>query len=205
MALLYSFSVNPQNKPPSINGMPIENYRYVYGKPQPIKQWRKQYDTSNCGIIIETFKQDTCNGIKIDNRCIGGTNHVKHLGTTNLKKNYYTSTKQYLQSRQKTYTQNQVLGTKIKDNTYNSTYDSSGCVTYKPSNLSFKTQGGVCASLTTLKNRNSEITKNSNSFRNPYGLSGANFGQYHGNAPYFLKNKTNHCYDCKLVKPVVPL
>ena len=208
MALLYSFSVNSKNKAPNINGYPIENYTYVYGKPQPIKQWRKQYDTSNCGTIIETFKQDTCNGVKIENRCIGGTNNVKYLGTTNLKKNYYNSTKQYLQSRQKTYNQNQILGTNIKENTYNSIYDSSSCIIYKPSNLSYKTQGSVSSSLNTLKKRNIEITKNSNSFRNPYGLSGSNFGQYHGTAPYFLKNKINNCNDCNYigyVKPIVPV
>ena len=205
MSLFYSFRVNPQNKSPNINGLPLENYNYVYGKPQPIKQWRKQYDTSNCATIIETFKQDTCNGIKVGNRCIGGTSKIKHTGTTNLNKKYYSSTSQYLQSRQKTYNQNQILGKNTKENTYNSTYDSSGCITYKPSNLAFKTQGGVSSSLTTLKNRNTEITKNSNSFRNPYGLSGANFGHYHGNAPYFLKSKTNNCSECKLVKPIAPL
>jgi len=62
-------------------------------------------------------------------------------------------------------------------------------VIYKPSNLAFKTQGGVSASLTTMKNRNNEITKNTNSFRSPYGLSGANFGKYHGYSPYFIKIK----------------
>jgi hypothetical protein len=208
MSLIYTFRVTPQNTPPYINGAPLENYAYVYGKPQPIKYWRKQYDTSNCSVKIETFKKDTCDGIKVGNKCIGGTQKIKHLGTTNLNKNYYSSTSQYLQSRQKTYNQNQILGQNTKDYTYQSTYDSSGCVTYKPSNLAFKTQGGVSASLTTLKNRNTEITKNSNSFRTPYGLSGANYGQYHGNAPYFIKSKTNICKDCKYigyVKPIVLL
>jgi len=208
MSLLYSFRVIPQNKSPNINGITIENYNYVYGKAQPIKHWRKQYDTSNCATIIETFKEDTCNGVKVGNKCIGGTNKIKYTGTTNLNKKYYSSTSQYLQSRQKTYNQNQILGNNTNEYTYNSTYDSSGCVTYKPSNSTFKTQGAVSSSLNILKNRNTEITKNSNSFRNPYGLSGANFGKYHGNAPYFLKSKTNNCNDCKYigyVKPIVPL
>lgn len=186
MSLIYTFRVTPQNHyPPS-------EYNYVYGKPQPIKHWRKQYKTSDCNVKTETFKENVCDGIKLDNNCI--TRQVKHLGTTNLNKKYYTSTKQYLQSRQKTYEQRQTLGEKIKDYTYKSTYDNSGCVIYKPSNLAFKTQGGVSASLTTMKNRNNEITKNTNSFRSPYGLSGANFGKYHGYSPYFMKNKTNVCY-----------
>ena len=204
MSLIYTFRVTPQNNAPYINGIPLENYAYVYGKPQPIKHWRKQYDTSNCRVKIETFKDNLCDGIKIGNTCIGGSQKVKHLGTTNLSKQYYSSNKQYLQSRQKTYSQNQVLGESTKDYTYQSTYDMSGCITYKPSNSAFKTQGGVSASLVTLKNRNTEITKNSNSFRTPYGLSGANYGQYHGSAPYFIKSKTNQCTDCKYIGYVKP-
>lgn len=199
MSLIYTFRVTPQNTYPKIID---NNYTYVYGKPQPIKHWRKQYDTSNCSLKTETFKENVCDGIKVDNNCI--TRQVKHLGTTNLSKTYYSSTKQYLQARQRTYNQNQTLGENTGEYSYKSTYDSSGCVTFKPSNLAFKTQGGVSASLTTAKNRNSEITKNTNSFRSPYGLSGANFGKYHGYSPYFIKNKTNNCNDCKYIGYVKP-
>jgi len=204
MSMIYTYQTSPINKPPPINGYPVENYSYVYGKPQPIKHWRKQYDASNCRIKTETFKNDTCNGVKVDGTCIGGTNSIRRTGTTNLTKTYYSSTKQYLQSKLKTYEQNQTLGAKIKDHMYQST-DLSGCVYYKPSNPSFQTQGGVSASLNTLKNRNTTITKNSNSFRTPYGLSGANFGQYHGNGSYFVKSKTNSCNDCKYIGYVNPI
>jgi len=200
--MLYTYQVTPQNSRPIINGVNISDYTYVYGKPQPIKHWRKQYDTSNCTVKIETFKNDICNGTN----CVGKKNKIKRSGTTNLNKSYYTSTSSYLQSRTKTFNQNQTLGENTKDYTYASTTDASGCVIYKPSNLAFKTQGAVSASLTTLKNRNSEITKNTNSFRTPYGLSGANFGQYHGSSPYFVKNKTNICNDCTYLgytKPMV--
>ena len=185
MSLIYTFRVTPQNHyPPS-------EYNYVYGKPQPIKHWRKQYKTSDCNVKTETFKENVCDGIKVDNNCI--TRQVKHLGTTNLNKKYYASTHHYLQSRQKTYTQNSTLGENIKENTYTS--NGSDCVVYKPSNTTFKTQGGVSASLNTAKHRNDAITKNTNSFRDPYLLSGANFG-LHGNAPYFLKSKENKCTSC---------
>jgi len=190
MSLVYTYQVTTKNS------APVQPDLYVYGKPRPIQHWRKQYDGSLCNLKTEVFKGPVCDGIKVNNSCIGGTNHIKRTSTTNLNKKYYNSTKHYLQSRQKTYIQNSILGENLKENTYTFTTDGSGCVVYKPSNNSFKTQGGVSASLNTMKQRNDTITKNTNSFREPYLLSGANFGLHHGNAPYFLKSKENKCISC---------
>jgi hypothetical protein len=187
MSLVYTYQVT------STNTAPVYHEGYVYGKPRPLSHWRKQYDES-CRLKTEVFKSPVCDGIKIENTCVGGTNSIRRTGTTNLNKKYYASTHHYLQSRQKTYTQNSTLGENIKENTYTS--NGSDCVVYKPSNTTFKTQGGVSASLNTAKHRNDAITKNTNSFRDPYLLSGANFGLHHGNAPYFLKSKENKCTSC---------
>lgn len=209
MSLLFTYKNNTINNRPYINGKYLENYNYVYGRAQPIKHWRKQLETKDgkqCTTKIETFIDNICDGIK-NEYCVGGTNNKKYSGSSILSKKYYSSTQQYLQSRHKTFNQNQTLG-KVNDInifSYNSSsiIDHSNCsqptITYKPSNLSFKKQGSVSSSLRTLKIRNDSISKNSNSFRNPYGLSGANYGLYHGGTPNTVKDKVNNCNQCDYI------
>ena len=207
MSLIYTYKNITRNSTPYINNTELPDYTYVYGKPQPIKHWRKQLKPINkdtCNQKIEVFDANDCFGIKNGSNCIQ-TQKIQ-TGSTILSKNYYSSTKQYLQSKHKTYEQNQTLGTSLGDNKYNlTTTDLSNCsIIYKPSNQSFKQQGSVPASLKIMKTRNDSITKNSNSFRNPYGLSGSNFGNYHGGTPTFAKSNNNNCDDCNYIGYVRP-
>lgn len=154
----------------------------IYGKPNPIKHWRKQYNNisnskqlsidqsvtytkdSDCvGLKQEVVTSPECLGIKNNNKCIGGKGNVKRIGTTIVSKNYYSSTNNYLKSRNKTYEQNQTKGDYIKEYTYkmtNSKIDADTCangeikqMTYKPSNKYFNTQGGVQASANILRKK----------------------------------------------------
>jgi hypothetical protein len=207
MSLIYTYKNSPRNNAPYINGINLEDYTYVYGKPQPIKHWRKQLKPVNkdiCTQKIGVFHNNDCYGIQNGYQCI--QTYKIQSASTILSKKYYNSTKQYLQSKHKTYQQNQTLGTSLGNNKYNiTTSDLSNCsVIYKPSNNSFKQQGSVSASLNTMKIRNDSITKNSNSFRNPYGLSGSNFGNYHGGTPTFVKGKNNNCNSCEYIGYVKP-
>lgn len=198
MVLVYTYQVVPIQTKPTVS----LNHLYVYGRAQPIKHWRKQYDTDACRVVTEVIKQPTCN-LKTPEGCVG-TSVVRRV-KSNLSKTYYASTHHYLQSRTKTHTQNATLGASLKDYTFESTYDASACVVYKPSNTTFQTQGGVSASLTTFNQRNKAITKNSASFRDPYKLSGSNFGLHHGHSPYFLKSKENQCPSCVYIGRVTPI
>jgi len=213
MGLMYTYTTTPKNTRPAINGVANNDYSYVYGRAQPIKHWRKQLhapNTNNCIKKNEVFNSPICDGVVVGNRCVGGPIHITRSATTNLNTKYYSSNSQYLRSRNKTHAQNQVLGEKITDTLYNSTtlLDSTECtntkIIYKPNNLRFKTQGSVPASLKILKVRNDSITKNSNSFRSPYGLSGSNFGNYNAGGAYFMKNKINVCNNCKYLGYVKP-
>lgn len=200
MVLVYTYQVVPQNTytPPVSPNLP---YLYVHGRAQPIKHWRKRKEDS-CTQTTEVIKQSICN-LKTPEGCVGSS--VVRRTQSNLSKTYYNSTHHYLQSRAKTHTQNATLGASLKDYTFESTYDASACVVYKPSNISFQTQGGVSASLTTLNQRNKAITKNTASFRDPYKLSGSNFGLHHGHSPYFSKSKENQCPSCVYIGRVTPI
>ena len=126
----------PMNNRPFTNEMPV-NAKSSFGKPNPIKHWRKQlipyYKTSSDLITInlletpstinftdltdctQVFEQvpslPTCDGVKNENNsCTGGTNHIRRSGSTLYNKKYCSSTKQYLQKRCKTFEQNMMVG-----------------------------------------------------------------------------------------------
>jgi hypothetical protein len=110
--------------------------------------------------------------------------------TSTLSKNYYTNSQQYLQSRTKTFSQNQFNYIKLGDpnakpgdpasqkNTYypNSPFTlvDSSCVSippvyYKPSNSEFARQGGVSSSERTARKIYNTITSNASLYRKAYG------------------------------------
>jgi len=116
-----------------------------------------------------------CDGIK-NTECVGGTNHIRRTATTLLDKKYCTTTREYLQKRCKSFEQNQSIGKNISGTTYTSGMGfESGNVTgncnviqYKPSNNTFKTQGGVTASTrTSLLKRQAIDESRQNMYKNP--------------------------------------
>ena len=149
--------------------------------------------------------------------CDPESNVIKSAVTL-LNKNYYTDTKAFLQSRCQTYDQKQSLS---KDPAINygpvdapawpnntstgpQNYLTEFCpqkdncrvtTIYKPSNRNFAVQGAVSSSGRVAKLKYDTITKNGNSFRSAFGDAAANAGKYNpsGNAPYFIKSKTNIC------------
>jgi hypothetical protein len=129
-------------------------------KANPIKHWRKQLnsryqskstptinalDTPNSCIITDettnilfndVISTTKCDGVYVDGDCRGGTNNIRRTSTI-LKPNYFSSTKQYLQKRCKTFDQNQTLGKQLNDNNYKSAMcysddSKTKCVVYKP-------------------------------------------------------------------------
>jgi hypothetical protein len=148
-----------------------------HGKPFPMKHWRKQLiptnPTSSTQVYIKQIDNPSvsiltdysdkqhvvynqlistpdCLGVKTGNVCYGGTNNVRRRATTVLSPSYSSSTKQYLQKRGRTFEQNQLKGTKISGNSYNSTipsYDKNNnqckSVIYKPNNSVFAIQGAA--------------------------------------------------------------
>ena len=169
-----------------------------FGKPNPIKHWRKQlipyYETTSqqitidmvnnpnvlnkilierdneCNNIVEqVIHLTTCDGIRSDlnNTCSGGTNHIRRSGSTIYKKDYCSSTRQYLQKRCKTFEQNAMVGKPIdlSNNLFNTTINSnndskSKCVVYKQNNPSFNTNDSVVSSNYISKKRYIETNKN---------------------------------------------
>jgi hypothetical protein len=149
-------------------------------------------------------------------------NHVIKTASTIIGKNYYTDSRAYLQSRGRTYTQNQASGVKVDGISY---VDSNGkplhpsddvtngpqyynktsgtkleCAVpnkliYKPSNHKFSTQGAVSSGSRLLRLKVDTITNNAQSFASAYGLEAQNAGRYssNSNAIYFLKSKQNTC------------
>jgi hypothetical protein len=110
--------------------------------------------------------------------------------TSNISANYYTNSQQYLQSRSRTFSQNQYNYIKLgnpnakpgdplsQHNTYypNSSFIAldSSCVYippvyYKPSNSEFASQGGVSSSERTLRKVYNTITTNASVYRKAYG------------------------------------
>jgi hypothetical protein len=120
----------------------------IPGKPNPIKQWRKQlapYVISNnipqtvqskqksiqdvddaikttdppCEGYQNILFTDYCKGIE-SNHCVTGSFKVKYSANTIINKNFCWNTKQYLQKRCKTYDQNQTLGKHLNGSEYQS-------------------------------------------------------------------------------------
>jgi hypothetical protein len=131
----------PSNQRPMSKHDAIQN---IPGKPNPIKQWRKQLQPS-VGSVVESHPtmQDLensvrtqginysdlcnayediyfineCNGIPNeinDAKCTTGSAHVRRSATTIINKDFCWNSKQYLQRRCKTFDQNQTLGTHVE-------------------------------------------------------------------------------------------
>lgn len=149
-------------------------------------------------------------------------NHVIKTASTIVDKKYYTDSRAYLQSRGRTYAQNQATGSKVdglnyfdsngkplhpSDDTnngppnYNKTSgDQPDCtkpnqLIYKPNNQKFSTQGAVSSGSRLLRLKVDTINNNAQSFASAYGLAAQNAGRYsaNSNAIYFLKSKHNKC------------
>ena len=140
--------------------------------------------------------------------------------STNLNKNYYTDSRAYLQSRCKTYKQNQGTGARIEGETYFDSnknvlepsdsgsgppfYESTTCnmacdngsnpkkIVYKPNNKNFSTQGAVSSGSRLLRLKVDTINANANSL-SAFGEGAKNAGRYSSNtnAIYILKTKQN--------------
>jgi hypothetical protein len=119
-------------------------------------------------------------------RCRSGGAAIKQYDITNRKKNYYTSSKQYLYDRNQTFDQNQFKY---------AVSDSSDCPApiIKKSNNRFYTQGGVSASDLVARVRYEEITNAASKTANAYGAETANALAYGVNATiYTNKDRTGY-------------
>ena len=140
-----------------INSRPFNNktndlFVGSFGKPNPIKHWRKQlmphYESNSTKITItdienpstavytdnleqctiiydQVLSTNKCIGVNTENGCVGGSHNIRRSGSTLYGPNYCSSTKQYLQKRCKTYEQNMMVG-KVIDKTQN-LYNSTTC------------------------------------------------------------------------------
>jgi hypothetical protein len=138
----------PVNSRP-FNNTDTQTFTGSFGKPNPIKHWRKQLmphyesnstkitisDVENPGVSVTTdleqcnvfydqlLSTNKCIGIDTENGCVGGSHNIRRSGSTLYGPNYCSSTKQYLQRRCKTYEQNMMVGQVIdkSKNLYKST------------------------------------------------------------------------------------
>ena len=183
----------PSNQRPMTKYNSIPN---IPGKPNPIKHWRKQIEPSVSKNLIQSHPTiqalensvktensnlcksyddidyiDTCNGVPGSNPCVTGSFEIRRSANTIINKEFCWNNKQYLQSRCKTYDQNQTLGTHVDGSKYYSgscTTDASGnvCkpVIYKPNNKQFKQQGGVSSSSRIAKLKYDTIRNSTNKY-----------------------------------------
>lgn len=184
----YPSNQRPMNKYDSIPNLP--------GKPNPIKQWRKQLqpsvsqnqvqshptiqaldhavktDMDLCKSYVDITHINDCQGIVGSNPCTTGTYHIRRSANTIIDKDFCWNSKQYLQSRCKTYEQNQTLGKNT--GTANEFYGTS-CTTksdgtvckpviHKPNNKQFKQQGGVSSSSRIAKLKYDTIRNSTNKY-----------------------------------------
>lgn len=138
----------PVNSRP-FNNIDTQTFTGSFGKPNPIKHWRKQLmphyesnstkitisDVENPGVSVTTdleqcnvfydqlLSTNKCIGVNTENGCVGGSHNIRRSGSTLYGPNYCSSTKQYLQKRCKTYEQNMMVGQVIdkSKNLYKST------------------------------------------------------------------------------------
>jgi hypothetical protein len=152
MGLLYTYNdkgpatvfAYPSNQRPMTKFDSITN---IPGKPNPIKQWRKQLQSSvgptvqshatiqdldhsiktQVDSICKSYNDiqyiNECNGIvnELSNaKCTTGSEYVRRSASTIINKDFCWNSKQYLQRRCKTFDQNQTLGENIEgyDNEY---------------------------------------------------------------------------------------
>ena len=155
------------------NQRPMTKYDTIHnipGKPNPIKQWRKQL-TPSVGLPVQSHPTISAldNATKTDNlesckgyndiiynndckgitnietneqNCITGTFTVRRSANTIINKDFYWNSKQYLQNRCKTFEQNQTLGRHVSGNEYYS----GSCVT--------DAEGNVCKPIIHKPNNN---------------------------------------------------
>ena len=146
-------------------------------------------------INLPDSKYETGNAIEIapnncfsqaDNarrRCRSGGAAIKQYDITNRKKNYYTSSKQYLYDRNQTFEQN-MFKYAVADNA------ECAAPTVKMSNNRFKTQGGVSSSDLISRIKYEEITNAAAQTSNVYGSQTANALAYGSNTTtYTNKDK----------------
>jgi len=132
--------VYPSNQRPMSKFDAIQN---IPGKPNPIKQWRKQLQPSvgdpvqshatiqalENAVFTQTINDgcighadilfiDECDGIKDDENCRKGSFYVRRSANTIINKDFCWNSKQYLQRRCKTYEQNQTLGEHVNGSEY---------------------------------------------------------------------------------------
>ena len=177
-----------------VNSRPFNNkttdlFVGSFGKPNPIKHWRKQlmphYESNStkititdienpsttvytdnlehCNIIYDQLlSTNKCIGVDTEKGCVGGSHNIRRSGSTIYGPNYCSTTKQYLQKRCKTYEQNQTIGKKLNATNYGSTRCFSNCnyVTYKPNNSTFQIQGSTTAEGYTAKIKEDALEQN---------------------------------------------
>jgi hypothetical protein len=175
-------SIYPINSRPTTNKDDLSIIPNQISKPNPIKHWRKQlqpyytnYSTKitisdienpsttiistipqNNTIYTQVISNTKCDGINTYNGCKGGTSNIKRSGSTLNNPDYFSSTRQYLQRRCKTFEQNASIGALVDEekNTYLSTQGNTNtCVVYKKNNNTFNTINSVVASNYTSKRR----------------------------------------------------
>jgi len=148
-------------------------------------------------------------------------NHVIKTASTIVDKKYYTDSRAYLQSRGRTYAQNQATGVKVDTLTYfdsngkplhpsddanngppnynKTSGDQSHCsdsklkqLIYKPNNQKFSTQGAVSSGSRLLRLKVDTINNNAQSFASAYGLAAQNAGRYSANSNAIYFLKSKH-------------
>jgi len=178
---------------------------------------------SNPNNLYETSTYFTDVSENIYNKCITcdpQTNVIKSA-VTKLNKNYYTTSKAYLQSRCQLYNQksspipksgvtyidangnpvwpsDSANGSQVYDMTTCEKQCASGAkvtTIYKPNNVNFGVQGAVASSTRLMRLKQNTINKNGASFASAFGSAAANAGAFSSNptAPYFLKSKVATC------------
>ena len=183
----------PSNQRPMTKYNSIPN---IPGKPNPIKQWRKQIapsvsedviqshptmqslengvktDMDLCKSYTDVLYVDTCNGVSGSNPCVTGSFQITRSASTIIDKKFCWNSKQYLQSRCKTYNQNQTLGqaTNTKYEYFGASCstkpDGTVCkpIIHKPNNKEFKQQGGVSSSARIAKLKYDTIRYSTNKY-----------------------------------------
>ena len=195
-ATVYAY---PSNQRPMTKYDTITN---ISGKPNPIKHWRKQLapsisenviqshptlqslenatksDMNLCKAYTDVLYVDTCNRVAGSNPCVTGSFNIRRSANTVIDKKFCANSKQYLQSRCKTFNQNQTLGKNTGADTGNGTkyeYFGASCATksdgtvckpiiHKPNNAQFKQQGGVSSSARIAKLKYDTIRGSTNKY-----------------------------------------
>jgi len=214
-------------------------------KARPLKIWRRTLNGNNSGGrsaigmpmdipggSVYLGNKDPCddnnkrvtfiNNIDQGSNCENCHPEAKVIksASTIVNKKYYTDSRAYLQSRCKTYKQNQGTGVRVEGGTYfdannnainpsNSSsgppfYDSTTCnmvcdnkpktIIYKPNNKNYSTQGAVSSGTRLLRLKVDTMNTNANSL-SAFGEGAKNAGRYssNSNAIYILKSKQNKC------------